>query len=144
MNMREDIHRRLWGAYWRWRSLRDKGITRFDLKVRGLHQHGNPNKTTAHLIFMHGKLPLYEAVVREFDRFSTQDARVHGIQDMRKKQFKAFMNDAIARIVPPEKLMFYCEALQKWRALTGQTDSFAGIAKYFRKKIRRIAGSEVA
>ena len=47
--MKEQLHQRLWGAQARWFRLREAGMTKHDLKIRGLREQGDVSAKTGSL-----------------------------------------------------------------------------------------------
>ncbi len=49
--MKDEIHARLWQAQQRWFSLKDQGLTKHDLKMQGIREHGDMFHATRAIIF---------------------------------------------------------------------------------------------
>jgi hypothetical protein len=140
MSMKTDWHDRLWGVFQRWLELRQTGITKRDIKLRGLRECGDPNRHTRNLIFAGNTLRTYERVLRDFVEFARLEHGATRLEDIGKKEFRAYMDRAIARGLAVETLNLYRSALAKsGSAVTGQTQSFAALSEKYGWKIRQLA-----
>ena len=46
MSLKQEVHDRLWRAFERWHEIRQSGVSKHDLKVRGIRESGDPNQYT--------------------------------------------------------------------------------------------------
>jgi hypothetical protein len=97
MSMKQDLHDRLWGAFQRWLDLRQTAVTKRDLKMRGLREYGDPNRYTRNIIFAGNTLRTYERVLRDFVEYARLECGATRIEDIGKKEFRAYMDRAIAQ-----------------------------------------------
>jgi hypothetical protein len=140
MSMKQDLHDRLWQAFQSWLDLRQTGITKRDLKMRGLRECGDPNRYTRNLIFAGNTLRTYERVLRDFVEYARLECGATRIEDIGKKEFRAYMDRAIAQGLAVKTLNLYRSALAKFgSSVTGQTQSFAALSEKYGWKIRQLA-----
>ena len=138
-NLKQDVHDRLWRAFQRWEGLRQTGVSKHDLKMQGLREAGDPNRSTRDLIFTGCTLRSYEGVLKDFVEFSQSQHPVTRLEDIGKKDFRAYMDRAIELGLAVKTLNRYRSALAKFGALTGQTQSFAALSQKYGSKIRSLA-----
>lgn len=136
--MKQDVHDRLWGAQQRWFALREQGQTKHGLKMQGIRECGDPNRCTRNLIFAGSTRLTYERTLKEFAEYAHREHGAARLVDVGKKEFRAFMDRAIAEGRATKTLNLYRSAIAKLGALTGQTESFAAISKKYGEKIREL------
>jgi integrase len=133
MNLKQALHDRLWRAFQKWEELRTTGVTKRDLKFRGLRERGDVNHYLRPLIFTGNTMRTYEAILR---RFVDSCPQARSLEDIGKREFKAFIQDGMERCLAAKTLKTMCSALAKFGSLTGQTSSFTGLARKFGDRIR--------
>ena len=119
MSLKLDVHDRLWQTFQRWMDLRQTGITKREIKLRGLRECRDPNRYTRNLIFSGNTLRTYERVLRDFVEFARIEHGASRVEDIGKKEFRAHMDRAIARGMAVKTLNLYRSALAKFGAGTG-------------------------
>src|SRR5579883_192534 len=129
MSLKQDVHDRLWRAFDRWHALRLTGVSKHDLKMKGIREAANPNIYTAPLIFTGNTLRSYEGVLKDFVDDVQRERGVSRLEDVSKKDFRAFMDQAIQKGLAAKTLHRYRSALAKFGALTGQTKSFSALSE---------------
>lgn len=139
MNLKQDVHDRLWRAFERWHGIRQTGVSKRDLKMQGIRECGDPNRFTRAIIFTGNTLRSYEGVLKSFVEFAQQDSKAIRLEDIGKKEFRAFMDAAIAKGLAVKTLNRYRSALAKFGALTGQTQSFSALSQKYGWKVRELA-----
>lgn len=139
MSLTQDIHDRLWEAFQRWEALRQTGVTKHELKMRGIRECGDPNAHTRDILFTGNTLRSYEAILKDFVSFAGREHPVTRLEDIGKKDFRAYMDRAIGRGLAVKTLNRYKSALAKFGALTGKTTSFAALSMKYGRKIRELA-----
>ncbi len=140
MSLKSELHDRLWNAFQRWHALRESGVTHRDLKMRGIRECGDPNRFTRPLIFCGNTLRTYEKVLRDFIDFAQRDHGATRLEDIGKKEFRAYMDRGIAQGLAVKTLSLYRSALAKFgSAVTRQTESFAALSEKYGWKIRQLA-----
>ncbi len=137
MSLKQDVHDRLWHAFERWHQMSATGVTKHDLKMAGLRQHGDVNHLTRGLIFTGNTLRSYESVLKAF----VESTGAHRLEEIGKRDFRAFMDRAIEQGLAVKTLHRYRSALAKFGALTGQTRSFAALSDRYGDKIRELAAA---
>ncbi len=135
MSLRSELHDRLWRAFERWHEMREQGATKHDLKIRGLREYRDANHYTRNVIFTANTLHTYERIL---GRFMDSCPHAHRLEDIGKRDLKAFMDRAIAEGMSAKTLKTRASALAKFGALTGQTRSFAALAEKYGEKIRQL------
>jgi hypothetical protein len=140
-NLKQDVHDRLWRAFQRWEELRQTGVSKHDLKVRGIREAQDPNLYMRNLLFTGSTLRSYESVLKDFIEFAQSQHPVNRLEEIGKKNFRAFMDLSIAKGHSVKTLNRYRSALAKLGALSGQTHSFAAVSKKYGWKIRALAQS---
>ena len=138
-NRKQDVHDRLWRAFQRWEGLRQTGVSKQDLQMPGLREAGDPNRCTRSLIFTGCTLRSYEGVLKDFVEFAQAQHPVTRLEDIGKKDFRAYMDRAIQQGLAVKTLNRYRSALAKFGALTGQTQSFAALSQKYGSRIREMA-----
>jgi hypothetical protein len=138
-NLKQDVHDRLWRAFQRWEGLRQTGVSKHDLKMQGIREAGDPNRHMRDLLFTGCTLRSYEGVLKDFVEFAQSLHPVTRLEDIGKKDFRAYMDRAIEKGLAVKTLNRYRSALAKFGALTGQTRSFAALSEKYGWKIRGLA-----
>ncbi|HXX92271.1 MAG TPA: site-specific integrase [Planctomycetota bacterium] len=138
-NLRQDVHDRLWRAFQRWEELRKTGLSKYDLKMRGIREAGDPSRFTGAILFTGCTLRSYEGVLKEFVEFAQTQHPVSCLEDIGKKDFRAFMDRAIAEGLAVKTLNRYRSALVKLGCLTGQAQSFIALGQKYGWRIRSLA-----
>ncbi|HLF95370.1 MAG TPA: site-specific integrase, partial [Planctomycetota bacterium] len=138
-NLKQDVHDRLWQAFQRWEALRQTGVTKHDLKMRGIREGGDPQQHCRPLIFTGATLRSYEGVLKDFVEFAQSRHPVTRLEELGKKDFRGFMDRAIAQGLAVKTLNRFRSALAKLGALTGQSRSFFALSQKYGWKIRQMA-----
>jgi hypothetical protein len=138
-NLKQDVHDRLWRAFQRWEELRLTGVSKHDLKVRGIREAGDPNRYTRDILFTGCTLRSYEGVLKDFVGFAQSQHPVTHLEEIGRKDFRAYMDRAIAQGLAVKTLNRFRSALAKFGALTGQTQSFVALSQKYGWKIRGLA-----
>ncbi len=140
MSMKQELHDKLWLAFQRWQELRESSVTKHDLKMRGIRECGDPNRHTRNLIFCGNTLRTYERVLRDFVDYARREHGATRLVDIGRKEFRAYMDRAIAQGLAVKTLNLYRSALAKFgSAVTRQTESFAALSGKYGWKIRQLA-----
>jgi len=140
MSLKQQLHDQLRAAFDRWLGLRGTGISKFDLKARGLREHQDPDYFLRPLIFTGSTMRTYEKVLREFVDFAQREHGAMRLEDIGKKEFRAFMDSGIAQGLSLKTLNLRRSALAKFgSAVTRQTESFAALSQKYGWKIRQLA-----
>ena len=127
MSLNQELHDRLRRAFQRWEDLRQTGVTKHQLKTRGIRESGDPNQFTRNLIFTGNTLRSYEGVLRDFVEHAQREHGAQRLEDVDKKALRSFMDRAIAPGLAVKTLSRYRSALAKFGAVTGQTAAVGGI-----------------
>jgi hypothetical protein len=138
MSITQDVHDRLWRSFQRWEELRQTGVTKHDLKMRGIRESSDPNQFSRNLIFTGNTLRSYEGVLKDFVEHAQREHGAQRLEDVGKKALRSFMDRAIAQGLAVKTLNRYRSALSKFGALTGQTAGFVGICQRYGWKIRAL------
>jgi hypothetical protein len=138
MSLSQDLHDRLWRAFQRWEELRQTGVTKHELKTRGIHESGDQNQFTRNLIFTGNTLRSYEGVLQDFVEHAQREHGAQRLEDVKKKALRSFMDRAIAQGLAVKTLNRYRSALAKFGAVTGQTAAYVGITNRYGWKIREL------
>ena len=139
-NLKQAVHDRLWQAFQRWEALRQTGATtKHDLKMRGIREGGDPQQYCRPLIFTGATLRSYEGVLKDFVEFAQSRHPVARLEEIGKKDFRGFMDRAIAQGLAVKTLNRFRSALAKLGALTGQSRSFFALSQKYGWKIRQMA-----
>jgi hypothetical protein len=138
MSLSQELHDRLWRAFQRWEELRQTGVTKYELKTRGIRESGDLNKFTRNLIFTGNTLRSYEGVLQDFVEHAQREHGAQRLEDVDKKALRSFMDRAIAQGLAVKTLNRYRSALAKFGAVTGQTAAFVGICNRYGWKIREL------
>lgn len=137
--MKKDVHDRLWNAQQRWFAMREEGHTTHELKMRGLREAGDPKRFTRNVIFVGTTRVSYERTLKSFVEFAHREFGVQKVDEIGKKEFRAYMDQAIQAEASAKTLNHYRNAIAKLGALMGRTESFAALSKQYGKKIRELA-----
>lgn len=138
MSLSQELHDRLWRAFQRWEDLRQTGVTKHELKMRGIRESGDPNQFTRNLIFTGNTLRSYEGVLQDFVEHAQREHGAQRLEDVDKKALRSFMDRAIAHGLAVKTLNRFRSALSKFGAVTGQTAAFVGICSRYGWKIREL------
>jgi hypothetical protein len=141
MSLNQELHDRLWRAFQRWEALRRTGVTKHELKVRGIRESGDPNQLLRNIIFTGNTLRSYEGVLKAFVEHAQLQHGARRLEDAGKKALRTFMDRAIAQGLAVKTLSRYRSALAKFGALTGQTAAFVGICERYGARIRELQKS---
>ncbi len=140
-NLKQDLHDRLWNAQQRWFTLREQGETKHELKMRGLRECGDANRYTRNLIFADSTRLTYEKVLKDIVEYAEREHGCQRLEEIGKREFRGFMDRAIAEGQAAKTLNLYRSALAKLGALTGRSESAAALSKKYGLKIRALAKS---
>src|SRR5262245_8834900 len=138
MSLNQQLHDRLRRAFQRWEELRQTGVTKHELKMRGIRESGDPNQYLRNIIFTGNTLRSYEGVLRAFAEHAQREYGAQRLEDAGKKALRSFMDRAIEKGLAVKTLHRYRSALVKFGALTGQTAAFVGICERYGEKIRQL------
>jgi len=133
--MKEELHQQLWKAQQRWFALRDQGETKHSLKMRGLHEHGNPNYATRGLIFTGNTRLSYEHVLRGFVEYAHEHGRQQN-SEIDKRDMRDYLVHLIDRRLSASYLDKVRSACVKFGALYGKYESFHAMSMKMGAKIR--------
>lgn len=135
MSLKQDIHDRLWGAQQRWFALREQGTTKRELKLKGIRE-GDPNRYTRSLIFAGSTRRSYEKILKTFVEYAHREHGCQRLEDINKREFRAFMDRAIGQGLAAKTLHQYRSALSKRGSLSGHTASAVALSEAYGRKIR--------
>lgn len=138
MSLKQALHDRLWNAFQRWQAIRETGVEKRDLKMRGLREFSDPDRYLRPLIITGTTMRTYESILR---RFIAAFPDAHRLEDLAKREFRAFIDAGIARGLSASSLRTQCSALSKLGALTGQSASFSALAKRYSARIRELVAA---
>ena len=139
--MKDELHARLWGAQQRWFALKERGLTKHDLKMQGIRERGDMFYATRAIIFTGTTRLAYE---HELKRFLDYAYTVRGITDnaqINKKDFRAYMDHRLAQGGAKTEMNKVRAAIVKFGALYGRWESFHALSKKFGVKIRELSAS---
>ncbi len=142
MSLRQDVHDRLRGAFERWQALRGT-TTKFELKMRGLREHQDPQYFLRPLIFTGETLRSYDGVLKEFAAFAEREFGIRQLEKIGKREFRAFMDRGIERGLAAKTLHRHRSALAKVYALVGKAASGAALSRKYGGKIRDLVRSDI-
>jgi hypothetical protein len=137
-DMKKTLHDRLWNAQQRWFALRAEGATKHDLKLRGLRECGDPNRFTRNIIFAGSTRRSYEETLKTFVEFAHEKFGAQRLEDIGKQEFKAFIEDGVARGLAASTLEARCSHLSKLGALIGRSEQFFALARRTAGRIREL------
>jgi len=135
VNMKAELHQRLWAAQMRWFRLKDAGATKHALKVQGLREHGDMYHETRRLIFTGNSRATYERVLKRFVEF----CHGRGIErnaDISKREMRAYMEHLMDQGLSESYLDKVRSACVKFSALFGKFESFHAVSIRMGEKIR--------
>lgn len=139
MSLKQALHDRLWGAFQRWLDLRAAtGVEKKELKMRGVREFGDRDHYLRPLIVTGNTMRTYESILR---RFIAAFPEARRLEDLGKREFRAFIEAGIARGLSASSLRTQCSALSKLGALTGQSASFSGLARRYSARIRELVAA---
>lgn len=127
--MKKAMHDRLWNAQERWLALRAEGQTKRGLKIQGIREAGDPNLHTRNLLFTGSTKRAVEETLKSFLEFAHERFGVQRLEDLGKCEFRAFIEDGIARGLAPTTLEARLSHLAKAGALLGKSESFGALAR---------------
>jgi len=141
-SLRQEVHDRLRGAFDRWQALRGS-TTKFELKMRGLREHQDPQYFLRPLIFTGETLRSYDGVLKEFVAFAEREFGISRLEEIGKREFRAFMDRGIEQGLAAKTLHRWRSALAKAFALVGKAASGAALSRKYGGKIRDLVRSGV-
>ena len=136
--MKQDLHDRLWKAQQRWFALRDQGISKRELKLRGLREAADPNLHLRPLVFTGATKRAVEETLKSFVEFAHERFGAQRLDEIGKREFKAFIEDGIARGLAASTLEARCSHLVKFGCLTGQAQSAIALGHKLQRRIREL------
>jgi hypothetical protein len=128
-DMKRGLHDRLWNAQERWFALRAEGATKRALKLQGIREAGDPNLHTRNLIFAGATKRAVEETLKSFIEFAHDRFGIQRIEDLGKRECRAFIEDGIARGLAAGTLQARLSHLAKAGALIGKSASFAALTR---------------
>jgi len=137
--MKQDLHDRLWKAQQRWFALRAEGATKRALKLGGISESGDPNLHTRNLIFAGSTRRSYEETLKSFLEFSHERFGVARLEDLGKREFRAFIEDGIARGLAASTVEARCTHLAKLGSVIGKSESYTALARRYSARVRELA-----
>jgi len=144
MSMQSELHDRLWHAFARWQELRATGVTKRELKLRGLRESNDVNRHIRPLIFARSTAAGYEAALRGL----VEIARHNGIErldDIGKREWRAFMDRAFEERLAAKTLGRYASAVAKLACLSGRSESGIAFSAKCQRTIReRVRQGKIA
>jgi hypothetical protein len=143
MGMQSELHDRLWHAFARWQELRATGMTKRELKIRGLRD-GDVNRYTRPLIFSGSTLRSYKPVLKDFVEFALARG-IERLEDIGKAEFRDFMEQAIDRGLAARTLQRMSSALVKLGCLIGRSAGFIALGERHGRRIcELVAAGKIA
>jgi len=136
--MKRSLHDRLWSAQQRWFALRAQGETKHALKVRGIRE-GDANKYIRNLLFTGSTKRAVEETLKSFVEFAHEKFSVERLEDLSRHEFRAFIEDGIARGLAASTLQARCSHLAKLGALIGRTEEFSAQSRRWATRVRELA-----
>jgi len=137
-DMKKDLHDRLWNAQQRWFALRDQGQTKRQLKLRGIREAGDPNLHFRPLIFTGATKRAIEETLKSFVKFAHERFGAQRLEEIGKREFRAFIEEGIARGLAASTLETRCSHLVKFGCLTGQAQSGIALGRKLQCRIREM------
>jgi len=134
--MKKDLHDRLWNAQQRWFALRDQGISKRELKLRGLREARDPNLHLRPLIFTGATKRAIEETLKSFVEFAHERFGARRLEDLGKREFRAFIEDGIARGLAGSTLTARVSHLVKLGCLTGKAESAIALGRKLHARVR--------
>lgn len=139
--LKQAVHDRLWNAQQRWFALRAGGATittKHELKVRGIREYGDANRYIRNLIFTGSTKRAVEETLKSFVEFAHEKFGVERLEDLGKHEFKAFIEDGIARGLAASTLEARCSHLAKLGALIGRSEEFFAQSRRWASRVREL------
>jgi site-specific recombinase XerD len=136
--MKDELHARLWAAQERWFALKDCGATKHDLKIQGLRERGDMFYCTRGLLFTGATRISYERELKHFLNYCHEHREKTENSQIDKRDFRAYMEDRLARGGKVTQFNKMRSAISKFGALCGKYDSFHAMSKWVGKKIREM------
>jgi len=115
--LKQAVHDRLWNAQQRWFALRESGATKRELKLLGLREAADANRHIRNLIFTGSTKRAVEETLKSFVEFAHEKFGIVRLEDLGRHEFKAFIEDGIARGLAASTLEARCSHLAKLGAL---------------------------
>ena len=139
--MKNELHARLWGAQQRWFALKDRGLTKHDLKMQGIRERGDMFYATRGLIFMGSTRLAYEQELKRFlDYAHTVRGKSENAQ-IDKKDFRAYMDVRLAQGGAKTEMNKIRAAIVKFGAFYGKWESFHALSRKLGATIRELSRS---
>lgn len=138
--MKKEIHDRLWKAQERWFALRAQGQTKRQLKLRGLREAGDPHLYTRNLIFTGATKRAIEDTLKGFVEFAHERFGCGRLEDVGKREVRAFIEDGIARGLSAAALRARVSHLVKLGCLAGRARSAIALGRKLHRRIRELEG----
>ncbi len=91
--------------------MRETGVTKHELKIRGIREAGAPNLYTRNILFTGNTLRSYEGVPKFFVEHAQREYGVQRLEDAGKKALRSFMDRAIEQGLAVKTLHRYRSAL---------------------------------
>jgi len=117
VEMKTSLHDRLRSAQKRWFALRAGGATKRELKMRGIRESGDANRHIRNLIFTGSTKRAVEETLKSFIEFAHEKFGVERLEDLSRHEFKALIEDGVARGLAASTLEARCSHLAKLGAL---------------------------
>ena len=139
--MKNELHARLWSAQQRWFALKDRGLTKHDLKMQGIRERGDMFYATRGIIFTGSTRLAYE---QELKRFLDYAHSVRGKSEnaqIDKKDFRAYMDARLVQGGAKTEMNKIRAAIVKFGALYGKWESFHALSKKVGAQIRELSRS---
>lgn len=137
MGMQSELHDRLWHAFQRWQELRATGVTKRELKLRGLRERNDVNQYIRPLIFARATATGYETVLRGLLEIARQNG-IERLDDIGKREWRAFMDRAFEERLAARTLARYASAVAKLACLTGRSASGIAFSAKCQRTIREL------
>jgi hypothetical protein len=131
---------RLWHAFQRWQELRATGVTKRELKLRGLREHSDVNRHIRPLIFARSTAAGYETALRGLLEIARQNG-IERLDDIGEREWRAFMDRAVEQRLAAKTLARYASAVAKLACLTGRSSSGIAFAAKCHTRIRGLVKS---
>jgi len=136
--MKQDLHDRLWNAQQRWFALRDQGTTKRVIKLSGIRDARDPNLHLRNLIFTGATKRAIEETLKSFIEFAHERFGAQRLEDIGKREFKAFIEDGIARGLAASTLEAQVSHLVKLGCLTGKAQSAIALGRKLHHEIQEL------
>ena len=112
--MNQELHDRLWTRFQRWHDVAATGVSKFDLKMKGIREHGDPNHALRPLIITRSTLDTYKPILEKFTAFAALNSGAKHLNDIGPRDFRAFIDSGIERGLAQKTLITQCSALAKF------------------------------